>query len=598
MVLPAIGVLALSALGAPGQLQFKGEPVDLGPSAPRVGELIPDLGFTDLSGAAATLEKLMGAAGLVVVIRDVHCPVSSRYGARLARLEEEYAAKGFGFLFLNVNPADTLESATGEIRAYGFEAPYVLDPRAPLAAALSATTSTEVFVLDAARTLRYRGAVDDQYGIGFTKPEPTVNYLRDALDAVAAGRQPAVRATIAPGCYLSLGEAAAPAPEITYHNRISRIIQAKCQGCHRPGGVGPFPMMSHLQVDARRQMIRWVLAERIMPPWYADPGSGPWANDFSLTGEEVADFVAWIDNGAPEGDPTDAPLPRAFSDWTIGEPDAVFAIEEPISVPAEGPVDYQYTYVKTDFPEDRWIQAMEIRPTAPQVTHHVLVFLEGPEVRERIRNARTEDEERAARRDWQGGLQGYFASAVPGQAGLVFPPGMAKRLPAGAWLKFQLHYTANGRQAIDQSRIGLVFADAPAPTEVRTSAAFDTEFVIPAGAGAHEVAAEYEFPEDAELLSLFPHTHLRGKEFYFQLAYPDGRLEEVLPISRYDFNWQLNYAFHAPKRVPAGTRMRIRAIYDNSAANPANPDPAVDVAFGEQTWEEMLIGYVNWIPAR
>lgn len=582
-----------------GELQFKGEPLVLGADAPRVGELIDDVAYTDLGGNRGVLSDVMGERGLVVVIRDVYCPVSRKYGARLGRIEREYGARGFGFLYVNVNAADTPAAAAEEIAANGFGAPYVLDPHAPVARELAAQTSTEVFVLDAARTLVYRGAVDDQYGIGFTKPEPTVEYLRDALAAVEAGDAPAVGGTIAPGCYLSLPQEQAPPQEITYHNRISRIVQARCQGCHRPTGVGPFLMMSYEQVRARRQMIHFVLADGIMPPWYADRGTGPWANDFSLSEQEIADFVAWIENDAPEGDPADAPLPRTWADnWTIGEPDAVFRIEEPFTVPAEGQVDYQYTYVKTDFPEDRWVTAMEIRPTAPQVTHHVLVFLESPEVQERIRNATTEEEEEAARREWQGGIDGYFASSVPGQAGLVFADGMAKKLPAGAWLKFQLHYTANGREAVDQTEIGLVFGERESYTEVQTDSAFDTEFVIPAGAPRHEVTATYEFERDARLLSLFPHTHLRGTEFYFELVYPDGSVEKVLPISRYDFNWQLNYEFATPKAVPAGTTMRVTGIYDNSAANPANPDPGVDVGFGEQTWEEMLIGYVNWIPVR
>ncbi len=581
-------------------LQFKGEPMDLGASPARVGELIANRPYIDLHGNEGTLWDASGENGLVVVLRDVNCPVSRKYGARLARIEDEFSGRGFGFLYLNVNLADTPEAAAEEIDAYGFDAPYVLDPSSPIARSLEATTSTEVFVLDRARTLTYRGAVDDQYGIGFTKPVPTDEYLLDALASVEAGVAPEVKGTIAPGCYLSLDAVAdLESPEITYHNRISRIVQAKCQQCHRPTGAGPFPMMAYDDVYARRQMIQFVLSDGIMPPWYADRGTGPWGNDFSLAEQEIADFVAWIQAGSPEGDPADAPVPRTYADkWTIGEPDAVFRIDEPFEIPAEGQVDYQYTYVKTDFAEDRWVKAMEILPTAPQVTHHVLVFIESPDVRQRLRDAETEEEERAARAEWQGGIDGYFASMVPGQAGIRFPDGMAKKLPAGAWLKFQLHYTANGREAVDQSEIGFIFTEDPVRTEVRTDSAFDTEFVIPAGATEHRVTATYEFGEDADLLSLFPHTHLRGTEFYFELIYPDGEVEAVLPISRYDFNWQLNYEFAEPKRVPAGTTMRVTGVFDNSDGNPANPNSRVDVGFGEQTWEEMLIGYVNWVPAR
>ena len=582
-----------------GELQFRGEPLDLGDAAPRVGELISDMAFTDIDGTDSQLSDLMGERGLVVVIRDVFCPVSRRYGGRLGRLEDEYRDRGFGFLYVNVNEADTPEVARDEIEAYGFDAPYVLDPTTPIAKELAAMTSTEVFVIDAARTLRYRGAVDDQYGIGFTKAEPTRNYVVDALAAVEAGAEVEVGGTIAPGCYLSLEDGEIAAQEITYHNRVSRIIQDNCQQCHRPTGVGPFPMMSYEDVYARRQMIEFMVSNRVMPPWHADRDSGPWGNDFSLSDSEIADLLSWLGEDAPEGDPADAPMPRHYVDsWTIGEPDAVLQIEEPFTVPAEGQVDYQYTYVKTDFAEDRWVRAMEILPTAPRVTHHVLVFIESPEVRQRLRDAETDEERDAARRDWQGGIDTYFASAVPGQPGIVFPDGMGKKLPAGAWLKFQIHYTADGREAIDQSRIAFIFADEPVHTEVLTSSAFDTEFLIPAGAERHEVSAVYEFNQDADLLSLFPHTHLRGTEFYFELIYPDGTVENVLPISRYDFNWQLHYEFQEPKRVPAGTQMRVTGVFDNSAGNPANPDPTVAVEFGEQTWEEMLIGYVNWVPVR
>ncbi len=581
-----------------GELQFKGEPVDLGPAAPRVGELIADLSYTDIQGAVGTLSGAMGDNGLVVVMRDVFCPVSRKYGPRLGRIEDEYAGKGFGFLYLDVNPADNLEVIGEEIAANGFDAPYVFDSASPIAAALAAQTSTEIFVLDAARTLQYRGAVDDQYGIGFTKREPTKNFLREALDAVASGETIEVKGTMAPGCYLSRDESVAAAPELTYHGRVSRIIQDKCQECHRPGGVGPFPMMTYEQVHGRRDMINWVLSDGIMPPWYADEGSVAFGNDFSLTDRQKADILAWIAADAPAGDPADAPLPRTFMDgWTIGEPDAIFQIETPYTIPAEGTVDYQYTYVKTNFAEDRWVKGMEILPTAPQVTHHVLVFVETPELHERIRNAKTDEEKEAVRRDIPNAVETYFASTVPGQVGLTFPDGLAKKLPAGAWLKFQLHYTANGREAVDQSRLGLIFTDEAIRTEVRTNSAFEAEFIIPAGAKSYNVVATHEFEEDAEILSLLPHTHLRGTEFYFELVYPDGTEELLLPISRYDFNWQLNYELAEPKFVPHGTLLRATAVYDNSADNPANPDPTVDVEFGEQTWEEMLIGYVNWVPA-
>ena len=339
-----------------------------------------------------------------------------------------------------------------------------------------------------------------------------------------------------------------------------------------------------------------MLEEQIMPPWYIEPGYGPWANDFGLSDEERAKILAWIDSGSIKGDPEDAPEPIEYTDgWTISEPDAVISIPDPINIRADGYMDYIYVYRKTDFPEDRWVTEVEIRPTAPQVTHHVEIFLESPEVLRNIRNAKTREERNYWRRQFAGGLNTFFAADVPGAQGLKFPAGMAKLLPAGAWIKFQLHYTPNGREAIDQTEVGFVFADEPPHREVQTRAAFNTRFRIPPGAKDYKISGEYEFDEDGAILSLMPHTHLRGTGFLYELIYPDGRIEKILPVSRYDFNWQLNYFFETPLAVPAGSKLRATGWFDNSADNPANPDPTREVPFGEQTWDEMMIGFFNWI---
>jgi len=333
--------------------------------------------------------------------------------------------------------------------------------------------------------------------------------------------------------------------------------------------------------------------EGLMPPWFADDETGPWRNDCSLPEAEKETLLAWIAADLPAGDPADAPLPRRWlRGWTIGQPDLVVSMPEPLEIPAEGVVDYQYVYAETDYPEDRWVQALEILPGDPSVVHHVLVFVESPEVRKRARRG-----DRDAQREIQDGGEGYFACTVPGQLGLTFPDGMAKRLPAGAWLKFQLHYTPSGVATTDQSRIGLVFADTPVHTEVRTDAAIDEDLAIPPGAFDFQVSASFRFREPARLLSLFPHTHLRGNRFQYDLVYPDGREELLLEVPFYDFNWQLNYEFLEPPVVPAGTRLRATAWYDNSEDNPANPAPDEWVRFGEQTDDEMMIGYVNWVPS-
>lgn len=543
------------------------------------GERVVDFAYASVNAGRGRLSDLLeDHEAVVVVMRSVDCPVSQKYGHEIARLEAEYGERDVAFLFLDVGTQDTEASIRDDIETFAFRGPYVHDVEARVGAVLQAKVSTETFVIDKARTLRYRGAVDDQYGITFAKPAARERWLRDALDAVLEGRAVEVAETEASGCYLELaGDLTLPRRDLTYHGRVSRIIQENCASCHRDGGVAPFSLESYDKVSGYRGMIRWAVEERRMPPWFAAPEHGEWKNDRTLSDRDRRDLLAWIDAGAPEGDPADAPLARAFVDgWQLGEaPDAVVEIPEPMLVPAEGVVDYRYVYVKTDFPEDRWVTQVEPRPTAIDVTHHIIVYLvDGPE-----------DE---------GGV--FFAGTAPGVPATVYPAGSGKRLPAGAWLKFELHYTPNGRPAEDRSRVGFVFADARPEHEVATSAVATTEFEIPAGAADHEVVADLEFRRPGEILAFLPHMHLRGKAFRYELIHPDGTEQVLLDVPRYDFNWQLWYAAQQPIHVEPGMILRGRARYDNSGANPANPDPTIAVQYGEQSFEEMMFGFFDWIP--
>jgi len=572
-------------------LQYQTQPRELGPHAPMIQRWIPDLPFETIDGKASSLLDVAGERGLVIALRDPECPLSKRYSPRLVELEKAIASAELGLLYLNVSAS---ELAAEDVETHGLGGTYAIDS-GTIAAALMASTTTEVFVLDEASTLVYRGMIDDQYGLGFARQEPQRRYLSEAIEAVATDHQVRVPATVAQGCILERDAEAAPAlTEITYHNRVSRIVQANCANCHRPGAVGPFSLLTYDKLKRKKSMVQWVLEDGLMPPWFAAEGSGPWANDMSLSEVDKADFLAWIRAGAPEGDPDEAPIPRSWvAGWTIGEPDLVIDIPEAFTVPADGVVQYQYMDTQLDLPEDRWVKAVEIRPGAAQVVHHVLVFMQTAEVHAALEK---NPNDRDALSQTQGGIDGYFACNVPGQEGLLFPEGMGKLLPKDAWLRFQLHYTPNGVEAIDRTQIGFVFSDEPLRAEIQTNSAYEQGFTIPPHAFDYEVAGEMTFREDAQLLSLFPHTHLRGVRFLFELAYPDGRSENLLELPFYDFNWQLNYEFQSPKDVPAGTRLKATAWYDNTPENPANPNPDAAVSFGEQTFEEMMIGYVNWIP--
>ena len=584
--------LAASTFAGDDTQQYARAPRELGDRAPRVGEWITDVAFDSLDGTTDRLSSVAGQKGLLVVMRDPECPLSKKYSPRLAELSRGLPGRGIEVLFVN---HDDVESGKADVEDYALRGNYAVDPEMRIARELRARTSTEVFLLDSRRTLVYRGMVDDQYGLGFSKPEPANAYLARAVDALVAGRSIAMPATEAQGCLLEVEEEAAEAaePAVTYHNRISRIVQNRCESCHRTGAAGPFELSTYTDVKRKKGMIQWVVEEKVMPPWFAAEDSGPWLNDTSLTDAERRDLLGWIEAGCPEGDEADAPLPRTWTEgWNFGEPDYVVTTEEAFEVPAEGVVDYQYAYVQTDLEEDRWLRAIEIRSEAPQVVHHVLVFLEDPSVREAAFQG-----DRSAQRVLQEGSDGFFAGAVPGQPGQLFDGGYGKRLPAGAWLKFQIHYTPNGQAASDRTSVGFFFADRAPRAEIRTESAHNEDFLIPAGAFDYEVSGEMVFSEDARILSLFPHTHLRGFRFNYELVSPQGAIEPLLEMPFYDFNWQFNYRLATPREVPAGTRLRATAWYDNTPDNPTNPDATRAIRFGEQTTDEMMIGYVNWVPA-
>jgi peroxiredoxin len=556
----------------------------LDPREHRVGELVPDVAFTDADGKAGKLSDFRGKP-LVVVARSVTCPICRKYGPRLAALEDEYREKGVAFLVLGVAEHDDEGEIRKDRKTRGFEAPWVPHGKSSLASALGVRSTAEVFVIDGARTLVYRGAVDDQYGLGYALAEPREEYLRRAIDAALSRRPPAVQATTAPGCVIDLSEREEDDAAPTYHGRVSRILDRHCVDCHRDGEAGPFPLDTLEDARGNRAMIRLMVERRLMPPWFAEGDSVPMRNDGSLSERDRGALLAWIEAGCPEGDEGDAAVPIARAPgWRIGEPDVVLQTPRAIAVPAEGVVPYKYAWIRTDFDEDRWIQAFEVRPTHPQVVHHVLVFAHYP-----YDHPRAEDQPRD-----RNGLGGYFAAMVPGQGHLVFPDGAARFLPKGTRLRFQIHYTPNGDAVEDQPKLALRFADGPPEREVRSRGIFNTRFEIPPGAARHEVKARVRFGGPVRLLSLTPHMHVRGTAFRYVLHLPDGTRRTLLDVPRYDFNWQLNYELREPIDVPAGAVMHCTAWYDNSARNPANPDPTATVGFGEQTWDEMMIGYVEY----
>lgn len=564
-------------------------PKVLPPNLHGVGRYVQDLTFTDLEGREHRLSHFADRSALVLVLTGTGCPLCLKYAPTLAELEAEYRDRSVAFVFINPNESESVDDIRQAIQSHGFQGVYVRDASRRLVRALDARTSTEVFVLDAARTLMYRGAVDDQYGLGYSLDSPRQTFVADALDAVLQGDRPRIAATWAPGCELFLEPVADAQPrlEITYHNRISRLVQDNCLECHRQGGLAPLALETYQQVKDYAGMIQAVVERGVMPPWFAaphdldDPHSMDivWANDRSLSAADRTDLLDWLVAGLPIGDAQDAPVARHFPDqWMIGKPDVVLQISKPIAIQATGQMPYQYVRIKTQESEDRWIQAIEVQPTEPAVVHHVLVFVQPPG------EERLQIDERS----------GPFAAYVPGNSYSRYPPGFAKRLPAGASLVFQLHYTPYGTATTDQTRLGMVFAEERPKHIVRSHGIANTRIAIPPHAENHAERASMKVPTDARLLALMPHMHLRGKAFRYDLVLPDGRRRRLLDVPRYDFNWQLEYRLAEPLDVPRGSQIEVTGWFDNSAGNPANPDPTRTVRWGLQTDEEMLLGYLEY----
>jgi hypothetical protein len=550
-----------------------------------------------LAGPESTLAEIVPGFArdelVVLCYTEVGCPISQKLAGRLSRLSRAWEQRGVRFLGIDASAQDSREDVAREAaeleRAFGV----VKDVRQELTRTLDAQTSTEVFLFDKLGELRYRGAVDDQFTIGAARPEPTRRFLEEALTAVVAGHEPETTSTAAPGCKLTrLPERDLP-EAVTWSGEIAALIQNRCEPCHRPGQVGPFPLQTFEQVQGRAKMLAHVVDEGLMPPWNADERyDGVFANERRLAPAEKEHFLAWVRDGMPRGNPSEDPAPIEWPEgWKIGEPDVVFAMErhvgqrgaetelppEGFAVPREGVVDYEYFVTDTSYPEDRWIQSYQVVPGAADVVHHVVIVAL---------------EEGQSLRSIDG--SSFLAAYAPGDTPASFPDGYAKRLPAGTRLVFQLHYTPNGKQRFDRSQVGFVFAPEPPIFEVLTDAVADESIVIPAGAENHEVRARKVFREDLGLVALFPHMHTRGKDFRYVAHYPDGAEEELL-FAHFDFNWQESYVLPDPLLLPAGTTLECIAHYDNSSANPNNPDPTIDVRWGDQSFEEMFIGYYDHV---
>ncbi len=564
---------------------FLGWGVSVGaqPAEDSIGRTVAAFTLQDYRGHQYSLNDFAEHPILVVAVLGTECPLAKLYAPRLVRLAREYASRGVGFVGINPNSHDSITELAAYARLHGIDFPLLKDLGNRVADQMGAERTPEVFVLDQERRICYRGRIDDQYGVGYIRPEPQRQDLKMALDDLLAGRPVAQACTPVTGCLI--GRVAQPqdSAAVTYANQIARILQSRCVECHRDGDIAPFALTEYAEVAGWSEMIAEVVREGRMPPWHASPEFGTFANDRRLSDAERQAIFDWVAAGAPEGDPRELPPPRQFvSGWQLPQkPDLIVPMrQQPYEVPAEGVVQYEYFRVDPQLAEDRWIQAVEVLPGNRAVVHHILVFAEPPG---------------GFDRDFAGGARGFLAGYVPGVRALPYPDGMAKFLPAGSSLVFQLHYTPIGSVQNDLSQIGFVFADAESVRyEVKTMSAFQPFLQIPPEVSDHREATRTRLHESVQLLAMMPHLHVRGKSFQYLSRLP-GQSEwtTLLDVPAYDFNWQTAYRLTQPLALPSGTEIRCVAQYDNSEDNLNNPDPKATVRWGEQTWDEMLIGYFD-----
>jgi hypothetical protein len=394
-------------------------------------------------------------------------------------------------------------------------------------------------------------------------------------------------------------QAAATVP--TFSKDVAPILYKHCVSCHRPGEAAPMSLLTFERARPYARAIASAVANRTMPPWQADAPAGTFHNERILSDRERETLTAWAAGGAVNGDPKDLPAQPTFTDgWALGKPDIVLEMQEDYRIPAKGTIQYEWLYIPTDFSEPKWVKSLEIRPGNRSVVHHVLIYYRAkpdgktpPVARPNQRNQSNPPPDEPGvsahprRTDLAGMPPRLIATYAPGTNPQVAPAGAAFRLEPGGILELQMHYTATGQATTDRTKVGITFSTDQSPREVRAQHFMNMTLKLPAGAADVAVTTDLEFLQDATVWGLFPHTHLRGKRWAYTLELPNGETKPILSVPRYDFNWQTYYTFKEPLQVPKGSKIISTAWYDNSAANKSNPNPKVDVFWGDQTWQEM-----------
>ncbi|HKB39067.1 MAG TPA: redoxin domain-containing protein, partial [Gemmataceae bacterium] len=437
-------------------------------AAPGAGEAKPVATFTlpDQHRRARSLENFKDKKAIVVVFVGTECPLANLYAPTLDELHKAYADKGVQFLAINANPQDSFIAVAAHAWEHNIPFPVLKDFEQKAVKALGATRTPEAFVLSPDRVIRYRGRIDDQFGVNHRRDEPKRRDLQEALDELLAGKPVSVPETAVEGCVIGRPRDLGVMGDVTYAKHIAPILQNRCQQCHRPKQVAPFSLLKYEDASAWSETIREVIVEERMPPWHADSRYGKFTNERRLTRDEVDTILAWVKQGCPKGDESDLPRPAKFSDtWVIGKPDAVYQMAEEFKVPAKGVLPYKSFIVDPGFKEDVWVQMAECRPGNRSVVHHIIVYALPPG------KLPYDSDGRAST------LVGW----APGDMPAIYPKGIAKRLEAGSQLVFEVHYTPNGQEQTDRSSVGVIFAKEPPEYAAETNILANLKLRVPPG---------------------------------------------------------------------------------------------------------------------
>ncbi len=544
---------------------------------------VSDFALMDHKGEFHQFSYYDDHKAIVLLVQGNGCPIVRHTLRELQSVKEEFAGRGIQFFMINASLQDSLETVQEEAEAFDIQTPILLDKQQLVAQMLDLRVTAEALLIDMEQNqIIYRGPVSDRLGYESQKENAGNTYLKEAIQDFLAGNRIPNPMRKTKGCAIT--RLSDQRSEVTFTQDVAPILLKKCVQCHQEGGIAPWTMGNYKMVVGWSSMIKNVIYTKRMPPWHADPNVGHFSNDLSLSDTEIQTLMAWIDGDMPQGNGEDplAQRPPDTQAWNLGTPDFIMELE-PESIPATGIIDYRYQSHKLHVDKTVYVKAVEIQPDRTENLHHILATVEYPEGYELPLDRK--------RGPW---IDGILATWAPGMQPETFPEGTGRIIPEGSTIDIQMHYTTNGRAQVDRSNIGLHFLNEPPEREYITIGPTDFDLeILPNDAEYFSTITEKIY-EDIRVFGFFPHMHYRGKSMKYTLEDPDGNRTPLISVPNYSFNWQRYYKLETPLDVKKGSKIIVEAIFDNSERNPFNPAPQDTLYFGEQTSDEMMIGFFSY----